>query len=177
MGLSGSNSEIESIFAAFERNMDLADAELKEIIHYADGTLGTEFSWSDREEKCISTTDECSTTTSCSSLTADGMYATTGKPVFTPGRDWNVDTEKMRMVCVRGSFAKELALTLNIDDQNDCHVGFIGYEEASFVDVDFLLQALKMLTIEREMFIQTSLDYVESTRNSAAIEAYIQLHN
>ena len=175
MGLSGTYSEIDAIFDAFERNMDRANAELKEIINYADGTLGTESSWSTREETCIST-EECSATTDCSSLTADGMYDT-GEPLFTPGKDWNIGTEKMRMVCVRGSFAKELALTLNIVDQTACPVGFIGDDEAGLLDVDFLLQALKMLTVEREKFIQTSLDYIESTRNSASLEAYIRLHD
>ena len=42
------------------------------------------------------------------------------------------------------------------------------------VDVDFLLEALRILTIEREKFIQESLEIVESARNAASIAAYIE---
>ena len=62
-------------------------------------------------------------------------------------------------------------MTLN----TSCPLGLVGDDEAAMVDVDFLLEALRMLTQEREMFIRNSLDYVESTRNTASLVAYIEL--
>lgn len=163
-------SELDSIFNEFQRNINRVDAHLKEIIDYTDGTIGTgSTAWDSHRDRSLMLERCSSVHTDFSSITVESIYLN-GEPLFKPGSDWNAETEQERIVCVRGSFAKDIAMTLN----TTCPVGFIGDEEAAMVDVDFLLEALRILTIEREKFIQESLEIVESARNAASIAAYIE---
>lgn len=170
-----SSSDVDVIFADFQRNMKRVDDELNEIIEYSErskgkiSTLGSHH----REQEPFSIAQSRSGQSDLSSITttfSESIYLH-DVPIFKTGKDWNVETEQERIVCVRGSFAKDIAMTLN----TSCPLGLVGDDEAAMVDVDFLLEALRMLTQEREMFIRNSLDYVESTRNTASLVAYIEL--
>lgn len=163
-------SELDVIFEEFQRNINRVDAHLKEMIDYTDGTIGTgSASWESHQDRS-SMLEQCTSVhTDFSSITVESIYRN-DEPLFKPGSDWNAETEQERIVYVRGSFAKDIAMTLN----TTCPVGFIGDDEAAMIDVDFLLEALRVLTLEREKLIQESLDIVESARNAASIAAYIE---
>jgi hypothetical protein len=167
-------SDVDVIFADFQRNMKRVDDELNEIIEYSERSKGTISTLaSHHREQPFSIAQSRSGQSDLSSITTtfcESIYLH-DVPIFKPGKDWNVETEQERIVCVRGSFAKDIAMTLN----TSCPLGLVGDDEAAMVDVDFLLEALRMLTQEREMFIRNSLDYVESTRNTASLVAYIEL--